>query len=83
MLCQAYADRNGFMYFETSAKSRVNVDKALTTLTETVFERKVGSKTAAAGAAATAGGAADGKVVLGAGQRKGTEEGGCVAGLRC
>ena len=62
------------MYFETSAKTRVNVDKALTTLTETVFERKVGSKQAAAGGQA----GETGKVVLGGGPSKAEKEGGCA-----
>ena len=75
---KAYADKNGFLYFETSAKSRVNVDKALTTLTETVFERKVGSKAAAAaGAASGAAAGASGKVVLDS-QQKVAKEGGCA-----
>lgn len=37
---KAYAERNGFMYEETSAKTRINVDRALTRLTQAVYEKK-------------------------------------------
>ena len=40
---KAYADRNAFLYFETSAKSRLNVEKAITRMTELVFDKKVGA----------------------------------------
>jgi GTPase SAR1 family protein len=37
---KAYAERNGFMYEETSAKTRINVDRALTRLTQAVYDKK-------------------------------------------
>jgi len=40
---KAYADRHGFQYFETSAKTKINVDKAFTKLTQTVYANKVAS----------------------------------------
>jgi len=38
---KAYAEKQGFTYFETSAKTKINVDKAITKLTQTVYEKKV------------------------------------------
>ena len=37
---QAYADKHNFQYFETSAKTKINVDKAFTKLTQTVYATK-------------------------------------------
>lgn len=34
---KAYAEKNNFQYFETSAKTKTNVDKAFTKLTQTVY----------------------------------------------
>jgi GTPase SAR1 family protein len=38
---KAYADRHNFQYFETSAKTKLNVDKAFTKLTQTVYAAKM------------------------------------------
>jgi len=38
---KGYADKQGFTYFETSAKTKINVDKAITKLTQTVYEKKI------------------------------------------
>lgn len=40
---KAYADKNNFQYFETSAKTKINVDKAFTKLTQTVYATKLAS----------------------------------------
>ena len=40
---KAYADKHNFQYFETSAKTKINVDKAFTKLTQTVYATKVAS----------------------------------------
>ena len=37
---KAYADKHNFQYFETSAKTKINVDKAFTKLTQTVYATK-------------------------------------------
>lgn len=37
---KAYADKHNFQYFETSAKTKINVDKAFTKLTQTVYQTK-------------------------------------------
>ena len=37
---KAYADKHSFQYFETSAKTRINVDKSFTKLTQTVYATK-------------------------------------------
>jgi small GTP-binding protein len=37
---KAYADKHGFQYFETSAKTKINVDKAFTKLTQTIYATK-------------------------------------------
>jgi small GTP-binding protein len=39
---KAYADKHNFQYFETSAKTKINVDKAFTKLTQTVYANKSG-----------------------------------------
>lgn len=38
---KAYADKHNFQYFETSAKSKVNVEKAFTKLTHAVYTNKL------------------------------------------
>lgn len=38
---KAYADKHNFQYFETSAKTKINVDKAFTKLTQTVYQTKL------------------------------------------
>jgi len=43
---KSYADKNNFQYFETSAKTKINVDKAFTKLTQTVYATKVAAAAA-------------------------------------
>jgi small GTP-binding protein len=38
---KSYAEKHNFQYFETSAKTKINVDKAFTKLTQTVYQTKV------------------------------------------
>ena len=40
---KAYAEKHSFQYFETSAKTKINVDKAFTKLTQTVYATKSGA----------------------------------------
>ena len=37
---KSYADKQNFQYFETSAKTKINVDKAFLTLTQSVYQTK-------------------------------------------
>jgi GTPase SAR1 family protein len=37
----SYCEKNRFLYFETSAKTHVNIDKALTKLTQIVYAKKI------------------------------------------
>jgi len=57
---KAYADKNQFTYFETSAKTKINVEKAITKLTQTVYEKKISALDRLHGSGATAGNGAGG-----------------------
>lgn len=46
---KAYADKNNFSYFETSAKTKINVDKAFTKLTQTIYATKMAALQKTAG----------------------------------
>jgi len=45
---KAYSDKNNFPYFETSAKKRINVDKAFMKLTQAVYTTKMAAMSKAA-----------------------------------
>ena len=77
---KAYAEKNRFLYLETSAKSRVNVDKAITQMTEVVYAKKVGGQKAGGGQGGAGVGAVGGegaKVDLAGGTEKAAKESAC------
>ena len=80
---KAYADKHSFQYFETSAKTKINVDKAFTKLTQTVYATKLAAAQKNAAASSSGSGSGGQRVNLSAANAGGANGGEGDKGCAC